>query len=71
MKFPDSWKVTQKDESLEAFSGDEAIAIWMQTDDATTIEDSVKANIDYLKEQGVKVDLKSRKDTEGEHQRRP
>ena len=43
----------------------------MQTDDATTIEDSVKANIDYLKEQGVKLDLKSRKATEGEHKGMP
>ena len=67
VKFPDSWKVTQEDESLEAFSGDEAVAIWMQTDDASTIEDSMKANIDYLNEQGVKLDQKTRKDTEGEH----
>lgn len=67
VKFPDSWKVTQEDDSIEAFSGDEAIAIWLQTDDATTIEDSIKANVDYLTEQGVKLDVKSRKETEGKH----
>ena len=71
VKFPDSWKVTQEDESLEALSGDEAVAIWMQTDDASTLEDSIKANVDYLIEQGVKLDLKTQKETEGEHNGMP
>ena len=71
VKFPDSWKVTQEGDSVEAFSGDEAVAIWMQTDDASTIDDSMKANIEYLNEQGVKLDQKTRKDTEGEHNGMP
>ena len=67
VKFPDKWTVTHEDESVDALSPDEAVEIYAQTDDATTIEESVKASIEYLDGQGVKLDLETQKETDGEH----
>ena len=67
IKFPDKWKVTYEDESVDALSPDNAVEIYAQTDDADTIEASVTAAIKYLDDQGVKLDLESQKETDGEH----
>ena len=67
VKFPDKWTVTHEDESVDALSPDEAVEIYAQTDDADTIEDSVKESIKYLDEQGVKLKIDTQKETEGEH----
>ena len=65
--FPDKWTVTYEDESVDALSPDEAVEIYAQTDDADTIEDSVKSSIEYLEGQGVKLKVDTQKETEGEH----
>jgi len=65
--FPDTWTVTYEDESVDALSPDEAVEIYAQTDDANTIEDSVKSSIEYLEEQGVKLKPDTQKETDGEH----
>ena len=65
--FPDKWTVTYEDESVDALSPDEAVEIYAQTDDADTIEDSVKASIEYLQEQGVKLKVDTQKETDGNH----
>ena len=67
IKFPDKWTVTYEDESVDAVSPDNAVEIYAQTDDADTIEASVTASIKYLDEQGVKLDIESQKETDGEH----
>ena len=67
LRIPEKWKVTYEDESVDAVSEDEAIEIYAQTDDADTIEDSVKESIKYLDEQGVKLKIDTQKETEGEH----
>lgn len=65
--FPDKWTVTYEDESVDALSPDEAVEIYAQTDDAETIEESVKESVKYLTEQGVELDIDSQKETDGEH----
>ena len=67
ISFPDKWEVTYEDESVDALSPDKAVEIYAQTDDAETIEDSVKETIKYLDEQGVKLKPDTQSETEGEH----
>lgn len=67
LKFPDKWKVTYEDESVDGLSEDEAVEIYAQTDDASTIEASAEASIKYLEEQGVKIDPETEHKTEGKH----
>ena len=66
ISFPDKWTVTYAEESVDAVSPDEAVEIYVQVDDAETIEDSVKESIQYLEEQGVKLDVATQKETDGE-----
>lgn len=67
LKFPDKWEVTYEDESVDGVSPDGAIEIYAQTDDAETIEDSVKESIDYLTGEGVKIQPDTETKTDGEH----
>ncbi|MDB6071783.1 MAG: hypothetical protein JWL81_2954 [Verrucomicrobiales bacterium] len=67
LKFPDKWEVTYEDESVDGVSPDGAIEIYAQTDDAETIEDSVKESIDYLTGEGVKIQADTETKTDGEH----
>lgn len=64
--FPDKWEVTHEDESVDGVSEDGAIELYVQTDDAETIEDSAKESIEYLTEQGVKIKADTEKKHEGE-----
>lgn len=64
--FPDKWEVTYEDESVDALSPDNAIEVYIQTDDAETIEDSVKETIDYLVTEGVKLKPDTQKDSKVE-----
>lgn len=64
--FPDKWEVTYEDESVDAVSPDNAIEVYVQTDDAESIEDSVKETIEYLVTEGVKLKPETQKESEVE-----
>ena len=64
--FPEKWEVTHEDESVDGVSEDGAIELYAQTDDAETIEDSVKESIEYLAGEGVTLKPDTEKKNEGE-----
>ena len=66
LSFPDKWTVTHESESVDAVTEDKSIELYAQTDDADSIEDSVKAAIDYLTKSGVKIKADSQKEHESE-----
>ncbi len=67
IKLPEKWEITYEDESVDAVSPDGAIEIYAQTDNAETIEDSVKESIDYLTGEGVKLKPDTEHKVDGEH----
>lgn len=67
VNFPEKWEVTHEDEAVTGVSSDGAVQIYAQTDDAQTIEDSVKECIEYLVGEGVKLDIDSQHEEDGEH----
>lgn len=67
LKFPDSWQVTYEDESVDGVSEDEGVEIYAQTDNAETIEDSVKESLEWLVGEGVKINPETEKKTDGDH----
>jgi len=66
VEIPEEWTVTHSGETIDAFSGDEAIQLWLTVDDAATLDDSVEVAMDYLVESGVEIDADSQEDNEGE-----
>ncbi len=66
LSFPDKWTVTHADESVDGVTEDKSIELYAQTDDADSIEDSVKAAIDYLTKAGVKIKADSQKEHNSE-----
>lgn len=66
ISFPDKWTVTHGDESVNAVTNDDAIALFAQVDDSETLEASIEASIKHLTENGVKIDGATKKDTSGE-----
>ena len=70
VEIPEEWTVTHSGETIDAFSGDEAIQLWLTVDDAATLDDSVEVAMDYLVESGVEIDADSQEDNKGEITRR-
>lgn len=66
ISFPKGWTVTHEDESVDAVTEDNAVQVYAQTDDDSSLEDSVKGTIDYLVKAGVKIDKDSQKTVDGE-----
>ena len=66
IEFPEAWKVIQEDDTIDARSKDESIQLYVQLDDADTLEASIEKSIKYFKDEGVVVDVASQKQTEGE-----
>lgn len=64
--FPAGWTVTHEDESIDGVSKDESLQVYAQTDDSSTLEDSIKSTIDYLLKAGVKLKDDTKKVTDGE-----
>lgn len=64
--FPAGWSVTHEDESIDGVSKDESVQVYAQTDDDSSLEDSVKETIAYLVKAGVKIKEDSQKVVEGE-----
>ena len=64
--FPDKWEVEYEDESVDGVSEDGSIEVYAQTDDAETIEDSVKESLEYLATEGVKIKADTEKKHDGE-----
>jgi predicted Zn-dependent protease len=64
--FPAGWSVTHEDESIDGVSKDESVQVYAQTDDSSSLEDSVKGTIEYLVKAGVKIKEDSQKVVEGE-----
>lgn len=64
--FPAGWSVTHEDESIDGVSKDEAVQVYAQTDDSSSLEESVKGTIEYLVKAGVKIKEDSQKVVEGE-----
>lgn len=66
ISFPEKWSVTHDDESVDAVTEDNSIQLNAQTDDAETLEESIKESIEYLVEAGVKIKEDSKKENDGE-----
>lgn len=64
VEIPEEWTVTHSGETIDAFSGDEAIQLWLTVDDAATLDASVEVAMDYLVESGVEIDADSQEDNE-------
>lgn len=62
---PDSWKPKEIDKGVEAQSSDdESISRWRATD-AKGMDKTIEEAVEYLKDHGVTVDLKTQKQSEG------
>ena len=62
---PDDWKSKEIDKGVESQSPDDEVYFAVEATDAKGIEKTIEEAVDYLKEQGVTVDLKTQKQTEG------
>jgi hypothetical protein len=62
---PDSWKPKEIDKGVEAQSSDDEVYFAVEATDAKGLDKTIEEAVEYLKEQGVTIDLKTQKQTEG------
>lgn len=62
---PDDWKSKEIDKGVESQSADDEVYFAVEATDAKGMDKSIEEAIDFLKEQGVTVDEKSMKQSEG------
>lgn len=59
---PDSWDPKKIDNGVEAQSPDDAIYLAVEATDEAGVEDMAKTAVEWLQEQGVKIDLATQKE---------
>jgi hypothetical protein len=62
---PDSWKPKEIDKGVEAQSSDDEVYFAVEATDAKGMDKTIEEAVEYLKDQGVTVDLKTQKQSEG------
>jgi hypothetical protein len=62
---PDDWKSKEIDSGVESQSADNEVYFAVETTDAKGMDKSIEEAVQYLHEQGVTVDEKSMKQSEG------
>src|SRR4030088_274817 len=62
---PDDWKSKEIDKGVESQSADNEVYFAVEATDAKGMDKSIEEAVQYLKGQGVTVDEKSMKQTEG------
>ena len=62
---PDDWKSKEIDKGVEAQSKDDEVYFAVEATDAKGVEKTIEEAVDFLKEQGVTVDTKTQKQSEG------
>jgi len=62
---PDDWKSKEIDSGVESQSADDEVYFAVEATDAKGMEKSIEEAVQYLHEQGVTVDEKSMKQSEG------
>ena len=62
---PDSWKSKEIDKGVESQSSDSEVYFAVEATDAKRMDKSIEEAVNYLKEQGVTVDEKTMKQSEG------
>lgn len=62
---PDDWKSKEIDSGVEAQSSDDEVYFYVEATDAKGMDKSIVEAVEYLSEQGVTVDDKSMKQSEG------
>lgn len=62
---PDDWKSKEIDSGVEAQSADDEVYFYVEATDAQGVEKQIEEAVKYLQGQGVTVDEKSMKQSEG------
>jgi hypothetical protein len=62
---PDSWKSKEIDKGVESQSSDSEVYFAVEATDAKGVDKTIEDAIDFLKEQGVTIDPKTVKQSEG------
>jgi hypothetical protein len=62
---PDDWKSKEIDAGVEAQSADDEVYFAVEATDAKGMDKAIEEAVNYLKEQGVTVDEKTMKQSEG------
>jgi hypothetical protein len=62
---PDDWKSKEIDKGVESQSADDEVYFAVEATDTKGMDKSIEEAVDFLKEQGVTVDLKTQKQSEG------
>lgn len=62
---PDDWKSKEIDKGVESESPDSEVYFAVEASDAQGLEKTIEEAVEFLKEKGVTVDLKTQKQTEG------
>jgi hypothetical protein len=62
---PDDWKSKEIDKGVESQSKDNEVYFAVEATDAKGIDKTIEEAVDFLKEQGVTVDVKTQKQSEG------
>jgi hypothetical protein len=62
---PDDWKSKEIDTGVESQSADDEVYFAVETTDAKGMDKSIEEAVKYLQEQGVTIDEKSMKQSEG------
>jgi hypothetical protein len=62
---PDDWKSKEIDKGVESQSADSEVYFAVEATDAKGMDKSIEEAVDFLKEQGVTIDEKSMKQSEG------
>jgi hypothetical protein len=62
---PDDWKSKEIDKGVESQSADNEVYFAVEGTDAKGLDKTIEEAVEYLKQQGVTVDLKTQKQTEG------
>jgi hypothetical protein len=62
---PDDWKSKEIDKGVESQSKDDQVYFAVEASDAKGLDKTIEDAIDFLKEQGVTIDTKTQKQSEG------
>jgi hypothetical protein len=62
---PDDWKSKEIDKGVESQSKDDEVYFAVEASDAKGLDKTIEDAIDFLKEQGVTIDTKTQKQSEG------
>jgi hypothetical protein len=62
---PDDWKTKEIDKGVESQSKDNQVYFAVEASDAKGLDKTIEEAVDFLKEQGVTIDTKTQKQSEG------